>query len=100
MEDRERDCRRRKRGRVMIYEFKDTIVHLYKCFIHFFRALFCKDYFTESHGLGMCGQYGRVDAKGKYRFCEYRWCPKRKSNADNAFQHVESVESVERKESE
>lgn len=79
----------------MIYEFKDTIVHLYKCFIHFFRALFCKDYFTESHGLGMCGQYGRIDAKGKYRFCEYRWCPKRKSNADNVLQHVGSVESVE-----
>ena len=79
----------------MIYEFKDTIVHLCKCFIHFFRALFCKDYYTEVHGLGMCGQYGV-----KARFCDYRWCPKRKSNADNAFQHVESVESVESKESE
>lgn len=57
--------------------FRITIEPLCKCFIHFFRALFCKDYYTESHGLGMCGQY----EYGKC-FCEYRWCPKRKG-ADN-----------------
>ena len=56
----------------MIYELKDTIVHIFKSLAHFFRALFCKDYYTESHGLGMCGRYEYGE-----RFCDYRWCPKR-----------------------
>ena len=60
----------------MIYEFKDALICLCKSIRHFFRALTCMDYYTESHGLGMCGKYGTDPFKA--RFCDYVWCPKRK----------------------
>lgn len=60
----------------MIYEFKDTMIHLCKSIRHFFIALICRDYYTETHGLGMCGKYSREPFKA--HFCEYWGCPKRK----------------------
>ena len=56
----------------MIYDWFATIICCGYEIRHFVRAMVCKDYYTESHGLGMCG------ASSKTCFCEYRWCPKRK----------------------
>lgn len=64
----------------MIYEFKNDMMLLCKSIRHFFRALICKDYYTESHGLGMCGKYGTDIFKA--RFCDYAWCPKLKGTDD------------------
>lgn len=65
----------------MIYELKDALIHLCKSIRHFFRALVCKDYCTESHGLGMCGRYGTEAFE--QRLCEYCWCPKREGADDD-----------------
>lgn len=63
-----------RKEQMMIYEWGSTIVHIGRSICHFFRALFCKDYFTDSHGLGEC----RVT----HHWGEYQWCPKREG-ADN-----------------
>lgn len=64
----------------MIYELKNDLIYLCKSIRHFFRALICRDYYTESHGLGMCGKYGTNIFKA--RLCDYIWCPKRKGAED------------------
>ena len=56
----------------MIYEFKNSATELCKSVRHFFRAMFCKDFFYESHGCGMCGW----DKKDEH-FCVYWQCPKK-----------------------
>lgn len=40
---------------------------------HFFRALVCKDYYKESHGLPMCANGGGAP-------CEWWCCPKRRDS--------------------
>lgn len=64
----------------MIYEWGRTIIYLCKSIRHFFRALFCRDYYVEEHGLGMCGKYGLNPLKA--RCCEYWNCPKAKGADD------------------
>lgn len=54
----------------MIYEFARFIEEVGHCIRHFFRALTCKHYYVESHGVSMCEARSNV--------CEWYWCPKRK----------------------
>lgn len=60
----------------MIYEFGRYIVHCCKSIRHFFRAMFCKYYWIDSHGLAECG------ARGKECWCEYERCPRLKGTDD------------------
>ena len=55
----------------MIYEWGSTIVHIVRSICHFFRALFCKDYFADSHG-----------CRVTHHWCGYQWCPKWKGADD------------------
>lgn len=63
----------------MIYEFGRTIMHLYKSTRHFFRAMFCKHYFTEAHGVPECELMGGTLG---HRKCVYWTCPKLKGADD------------------
>lgn len=60
----------------MIYEFGRTIIHYCKSIRHFFRAMFCKHYWIDSHGLAEC----RVGGNGCW--CKYWRCPKMKGVID------------------
>jgi len=66
----------------MIYEFGRDIIYCCKCIRHFFRAMFCKDYYTELHGIGLCGQYSREEPF-PIRYCNYERCPKLKGVDDD-----------------
>lgn len=67
----------------MIYEFGRNIIHCCKCIKHFFRALFCKDYYTELYRIGLCGKYGKEEPF-PIRYCNYERCPKMKGTNDEA----------------
>ena len=68
----------------MIYEFGREIVHCCKSIRHFFRAMFCKNYYVESHPIGMC------EAEGC--FCEYWRCPRQKGADDERHREKEAGE--------
>ena len=61
----------------MIYEWGRTIVHIGRSICHFFRAMFCKDYWVDSRGLAECR------ARDEGCWCEYWRCPKRKGADDD-----------------
>ena len=62
----------------MIYEFGRNIIFYCKCIRHLFRAMFCKSFYRESHGVGMCGHDDT-----KVCCCEYWYCPRMKGADDD-----------------
>lgn len=47
-------------------------------FLFFFRKLFCKHYFINSHGIGLCEIHHKNDIYCNNYSCEKCYCPKRK----------------------
>lgn len=52
-------------------------------FLFFFRKLFCKHYFVNGLGVGLCELRHKDDAYCAYYYaCEKCYCPKRKTNSE------------------
>lgn len=61
----------------MIYEFIGGVVYFFKYMHHLlFRAMFCKDYFTDFWGFRKCDLWS-PDCFGEYHDCSFEDCPKR-----------------------